>query len=93
MSDMLQLTCNMRCAAGRPAASVQWGAWQGVGLVATSAAVLGRMRRSGMGTLRPWIGLYALGRLLQACSAAQVLIRPPVSPAFHPCVHVYTFST
>lgn len=52
--------------------SMQWGAWHAVGMVASSAAVLSRMRREGVGTLSPVAGLTALGRVLHAGDAAQV---------------------
>lgn len=52
--------------------SMQWGAWHAVGMVASSAAVLSRMRRAGVRTLSPVAGLTALGRVLHAGDAAQV---------------------
>ena len=60
-------------AAGRPAVSVQWGAWHGVGMVASSEAVLSRMRRSGVSTVSPLAGLAALGAVLHSAGPAQVL--------------------
>ena len=51
---------------------MQWGAWHGVGMVASSEAVLSRMRRSGVSTLSPLAGLAALGRALHSVGSAQV---------------------
>lgn len=50
--------------AGHVCSSVQWGAWGGVGMVATSAAVLSRMARAGIGTVQPATGLTALSSVL-----------------------------
>ena len=52
--------------------SVQWGAWHGVGMVASSEAVLSRMRRSGVSTVSPLAGLAALGAVLHSAGPAQV---------------------
>ena len=56
---------------------MQWGAWAAVGMAATSATALARIRRSGMGVIEPSNGLAALQRLLSAASpaTAQVLHR------------------
>ena len=53
--------------------SVQWGAWHGVGMVASSEAVLSRMRRSGVSTVSPLAGLAALGAVLHSAGPAQVI--------------------
>ena len=72
-------------AAGRPAVSVQWGAWHGVGMVATSEAVLSRMRRSGVSTVSPPTGLAALGAVLHSTGPTQVLplVFVETSPPLH----------
>ena len=46
--------------------SIQWGAWSGVGMVASSAAVLARMQRSGIKAVTPAAGLQALQAILPA---------------------------
>ncbi len=61
--------------AGESCTSVQWGAWGGVGMVASSAAVLGRMRRAGIATVGPAAGLAALAGII-----AQSQPLPQVSP-------------
>lgn len=59
--------------AGLPIRAVQWGAWHGVGMVAENDAVLKRMRRGGIQTLSPIMGLGALQKLLSGSNlAAQV---------------------
>lgn len=49
--------------------SIQWGAWSGVGMVATSAAVLARMERSGISAVDPRMGLQALQSILIVSSS------------------------
>lgn len=51
---------------GIPCSAVQWGAWSSVGMVAGSAAVLGRMRRAGVATVAPSNGLGVLAAVLAA---------------------------
>ena len=48
--------------------SIQWGAWSGVGMVATSAAVLARMQRGGVRAVTPAAGLQALQAILPVVS-------------------------
>lgn len=57
---------NAHALAGRPVVSIQWGAWSGVGMVASSAAVLARMQRSGIKAVTPAAGLQALQAILPA---------------------------
>ena len=53
--------------------SVQWGAWSGVGMVASNKAVLARMDRSGIASIAPSMGLEALSAVLSSMTApAQV---------------------
>ena len=59
-------------------ASIQWGAWSGLGMAAQSAATLARIARSGMGLITPAQGLGALQNVLNAVEAAQ-LIQPEVT--------------
>ena len=54
--------------AGRPVVSIQWGAWSGMGMVASSAAVLARMQRSGIKAVTPAAGLQALQAILPVAS-------------------------
>lgn len=61
--------------AGAVCSTVQWGAWHGVGMVAGNAAVLARMRRSGIGTVGPAAGLRALACVL-CCSTALPQVTP-----------------
>ena len=49
---------------GLPNSSVQWGAWSGVGMVASNKAVLARMQRGGIGSVTPAVGLNVLSTLL-----------------------------
>ncbi len=63
-----------RRAAGRPALTLNWGAWSGVGLAAggdTSA----RARAAGLGVLDPHHALRMLGRMLRE-GAVQVTVAP-----------------
>ena len=59
---------NAHAFAGRPVVSIQWGAWSGVGMVASSAAVLARMQRSGIKAVTPAAGLQALQAILPVAS-------------------------
>ena len=74
----LSLTCAtlITLAAGETATSVQWGAWSGVGMVASSEAVLGRMRRAGIDAISPTAGLAALASLLAAAQPAPQVAQP-----------------
>ena len=56
-------------AAGLPVRSIQWGAWSGMGMVATSAAVLARMQRGGISAIVPLMGLHALHSILHIGSS------------------------
>ncbi|BDA51455.1 probable oleandomycin polyketide synthase, modules 5 and 6 [Coccomyxa sp. Obi] len=69
---------------GVPSSSVQWGAWSGVGMVATSRAVLARMQRAGIGSVTPAAGLSVLSNLLagRTLSIAQVVAVPFLWEAF-----------
>lgn len=63
--------------AGLPVQSIQWGAWSGVGMVATSAAVLAHMERSGISPVAPKMGLRALQNVLCAsCSTVSPKLMP-----------------
>ena len=62
---------------GTPCSAVQWGAWSGVGMVAGSAAVLGRMRRAGVAAVTPAAGVGALAALLAAPRPPAVLAAVP----------------
>lgn len=62
---------------GTPCSAVQWGAWSGVGMVAGSAAVLGRMRRAGVAAVAPAAGVAALAALLAAARPPAVLAAVP----------------
>lgn len=57
-----------------PGSSVQWGAWSGVGMVASNKAVLARMQRGGISSVTPAAGLAVLSTLLSRRTppAAQV---------------------
>jgi len=59
----------VRLLAGLPVQSIQWGAWSGMGMVATSAAVLARMERSGISPVAPKMGLRALQNVFCASSS------------------------
>lgn len=63
----VQIYCSI---VGLPARAIQWGAWHGVGMVAENSAVLTRMRRGGIDTVSPVMGLSALQALIAAHSAA-----------------------
>lgn len=56
--------------AGLALASVQWGAWAAIGMVAGSAAVHRAMDRMGVAMLQPTQGLAAMQALLGAPAAA-----------------------
>jgi len=68
--------------AGNVAHSVQWGAWHGVGMVAGNSAVLSRMRRGGIGTVSPTMGLAAMQRVLTA-QVASPQVLPPAGSVFN----------
>lgn len=55
--------------------AVQWGAWTSAGMA--SAAVLGRLQRTGQGALPPAVGLAALATVLRGLSLQQ----PTAGPA------------
>lgn len=77
LSEVLGLRIQ-RVFAGVPSSSVQWGAWSGVGMVASSRAVLARMQRAGIGSITPAAGLTVLSTLLAA--------RTPLAPQV--CSHL-----
>ena len=54
--------CSLACCFA--AHSIQWGAWDGVGMAASSKATLVRIKRSGMGAIAPTAGLAALAAIL-----------------------------
>ena len=61
--------------AGRSVKAVQWGAWHGVGMVAENSAVLRRMRKGGIETISPVMGLSALQTLMGSpVSGPQVVL-------------------
>jgi hypothetical protein len=55
---------------GRPAQSVQWGAWAEAGMAAGQAGLLARLARQGYGALAPAAGLAALRAALQGVQGA-----------------------
>lgn len=60
---------------GLSANSIQWGAWHGVGMVSENQAVLNRMRKSGIETVSPLMGLSVLQKVFQEtlmCSQVQI---------------------
>ena len=59
-----EVLLNLSSYAGLPVRSIQWGAWGGVGMVASSAAVLVRMERGGISAIAPAMGLRALQGIL-----------------------------
>ena len=63
--------------AGLTSASVQWGAWAAIGMVATNVAVHRAMQRSGVGMLRPVQGLAAMQQLLDSQAAEPLLAAIP----------------
>lgn len=56
--------------AGVCVCTVEWGAWDVVGMVADNAAVRAAMVRSGLGLLRPEAGLTAFARAVTGASAS-----------------------
>ena len=69
---------------GIPSVCVQWGAWRGIGMVATSAAVHMRMRRVGIAALSPSAGLSALQDALGLDATPQARTRCLHAEAQHP---------
>ena len=59
----------MRVRMGRPALSVRWGAWGGVGM-ATSATVVRGLVHSGHNAMKPELGVKCLEQLLGICPDA-----------------------
>jgi len=53
-----------RCAHGRPALSINWGAWSQIG-AATRGDVIQRMQMKGMGLIQPDQGFHVLRHLLE----------------------------
>ena len=51
-------------ARGTPATTLQWGAWSGTGMAASSASALARAARAGLGVVVPTHGLAALAAAL-----------------------------
>ena len=49
---------------GLEAFSLQWGAWAGVGMAASDASLLTKLRRQGYGVIQPVAGLKALHGVL-----------------------------
>ena len=70
----LDALAHRRRAEGLPAISINWGAWDRVGLAAEHH-VLDRLGRRGMGAMQPEDGLAMLGQLL-GHSGAQVAVLP-----------------
>lgn len=48
--------------------SIQWGAWAGSGMAASSSALIAKLQRSGLDLVQPVNGLNALGIVLPICS-------------------------
>ena len=65
--------------AGRPVASVRWGAWGGDtgGMAVNDAGTLSRLARVGVGALTPEQGVYALGRIVAAASGPATIVVNP----------------
>eukprot|EP00884_Botryococcus_braunii_P010941 jgi/Botrbrau1/19849/Bobra.0124s0085.1 len=61
---------------GLNATSLQWGAWDGLGMVSENQAVLSRMRRSGIGTVSPLMGLAVLQGAVRTWSHSQITVIP-----------------
>ena len=51
---------------GLEAVSLQWGAWAGVGMAASDASLLTKLRRQGYGVIQPVTGLKALRAVLMS---------------------------
>lgn len=65
-ADVPQLRSFHLQAAGRPATSVQWGAWGGGGMAQRVPGFVARMERQGLGLLQPEAGLAVLASVLGA---------------------------
>ncbi len=77
---LLDVTCacpSYTLSAGLTSSSIQWGAWGGIGMVASNAAVHRAMQRSGVGMLQPRQGLAAMRQLLDSVAAAPQLAAIP----------------
>ena len=68
--------------AGLPACSVQWGAWAGAGMAASSDLVARKVAALGMAMIQPAVGMAALERLLAVpAMAVSPRFLQPVAPA------------
>ena len=57
---------------GSSCVSIQWGAWSGAGMAASSPVLLQRLRAQGYGSISPLTGLQALQRVLAASLSGAV---------------------
>ena len=78
---------------GVPGSSVQWGAWSGVGMVASNKAVLARMQRGGIGSVTPAAGLAVLSTLLSCRTPLAAQVWPAMKFAVHMQCSTYTGMT
>lgn len=63
---------------GCASTSVQWGAWAGAGMAASTPALLVKLQRRGYAAVQPAAGLAALhGLMVSSCSGAAVVMAAP----------------
>ena len=62
--------------AGWPCRSVQWGAWSGAGMAASSPQLLAKLARQGYAAIAPAHGLQALAHMLLGSKPAVVMAAP-----------------
>ena len=73
---MLELTLYELIVSNCTGVGMQWGAWASVGMASLSENTLARIKRSGMGLLKPSQGLVALHMVLHERAETVLLANP-----------------
>lgn len=73
---LLDATSSRLSSQGMQSVSIQWGAWSGLGMVASSAAVQRAMQRTGVGMVAPGAGLGALHHAIAVNGTAKLVAIP-----------------
>ena len=73
---MLELTLHELIISNYTGVGMQWGAWASIGMASLSENTLARIKRSGMGLLKPSQGLVALHMVLHKRAETVLLANP-----------------